>query len=395
MKVLSFPHVQSVLCNVLFFRYTIFIQGVVIIIANAWAFIEHLQTKKVTKVGRIDRFLCMQLTLYDATMSCYLIIISFKTIQYHGNYCKNDHKWRMSSLCDMSGFLFSLSSHGSMLTAALMGMTRCYNIVNTVSNMDYARWVLIANVLNFCNMFASLIPILPIPLVQDFFTMEYFFTQNPINPKATKETLDQVMSLYTNVSKSTYTNMKINQLLTELNNMTTSNFYEVTGRLGFYGATPLCIQNLFSTDPKLIIMKIAYVLVVFIVVLIVMLSYAVILLTAKKRAREANVNPTEAEKERSQFLSFKVSLVILTQILCWFPIISTTIITLLGQNIAPGIYEVIAIISLPMNSILNPLFHCSFMKSCYFFIKKIWASLTLSVIKRFGTIDVENVETGQ
>ena len=68
MKVLSFPHVQSVLCNVLFFRYAIFIQGVVIIIANAWAFIEHLRTKKVTKVGKIDRFLCMQLTIYDAIM---------------------------------------------------------------------------------------------------------------------------------------------------------------------------------------------------------------------------------------------------------------------------------------------------------------------------------------
>ena len=96
--------------------------------------------------------------------------------------------------------------------------------------------------------------------------------------------------------------------------------YTVSGHLGFYGSTPICIQNLFTSEPNLVVLKIVYVLVVLAVLLLVMACYVTIVTVTKKRAVEANVVPTAADKERSQFLSFKVTLVILTQMLAWFPI---------------------------------------------------------------------------
>jgi len=108
-----------------------------------------------------------------------------------------------------------------------------------------------------------------------------------------------------------------------------------------------------------------YVLVTLFVILMVMISYIVILCIAKKRSVDANVDPAPADKERDQFLSFKVTLVILTQMFSWFPIIIATSLTILGQDIPETFYELAAIIFLPLNSILNPIFHSTIFKTCY------------------------------
>ena len=50
----------------------------------------------------------------------------------------HDSDWRISHVCDVSGSIFSFSSHGSMLTAALivMAITRAYNIACTFTELE-------------------------------------------------------------------------------------------------------------------------------------------------------------------------------------------------------------------------------------------------------------------
>ena len=349
-----------------FLRVWIFFQTLLILLCNIWAFTEHFEAKKVSKTGKIDRLLCLQLCVYDAMMSCYLGVISVKNLQFYGNYCRHDSNWRTSFVCDFCGSIFSFSSHGSMLTAALMGLSRAYNIVYTFTDMSYSRWVGVCISLNVANFLNSILPSLPVVYIEDFFTVEMFFDKNPITPKANKEQLETVYMLYKNVSNST---SSVREMLKELNNMTTRNIYDVTRRLGFYGKSPLCVQNLFSTEPKLVAMKGLYVFVVLVIITMVMVSYAVILYVTKKRAIENNGVEDAAAAERRAFLSFKVSLVIATQMICWLPIILATCTTLLGQDIPPEIYEVAAIISLPLNSLFNPICHSTILKKIYQYVK--------------------------
>lgn len=304
--------------------------------------------------------------VYDALMSIYLAIISIKNLQFHGSYCMHDNYWRTSRVCDLCGSIFSFSSHGSMLTAALMGLTRAYNIVYTFTDMSYSRWVCLCIGVNIANFLNSILPILPVIYLDDFFTVEVFFDKNPIDPKATKEQLEKVYMLYKNVSNST-SSMK--EMLKELNNMTSRSIFDVSRRLGFYGKSPLCVQNLFSTEPKLVVMKGVYVFVILVIITMVMASYAVIIYVAKKRAIDGNAGEDAAAAERRAFLSFKVTAVICTQMICWLPIILATCTTLLGQEIPPEVYEVAAIISLPINSLFNPICHSSIMKRIYQYVK--------------------------
>ena len=349
------------------FRYWIFFQTIFIILCNIWAFIEHFRTDKVTKTGKIDRLLCLQLCVYDAMMSCYLGVISIKTIQFHGSYCMHDSNWRASRVCDFCGSIFSFSSHGSMLTAALMGISRAYNVVYTFTDMSFSGWVCLCIGVNSANFLNSILPILPLAKLDDFFTVEVFFDENPINPKATKEQLATVYNLYKNVSNST---SSMTGILEQLSNMTSRrSIYDVSRRLGFYGKSPLCVQNLFSTEPKLVVMKSVYVFVILIIIAMVMVSYAVILYVTKKRAVNVNAVEDVAAAERRAFLSFKVTMIICTQMISWLPIILATCTTLLGQDIPPEIYEVAVIVSLPINSLFNPICHSSIMKKTYKYVK--------------------------
>ena len=299
-------------------------------------------------------------------MSCYLGVLSMKSLQFYGSYCMHDSDWRTSHVCDVSGSIFSLSSHGSMLTAALMAITRAYNIACTFTDMSYSRWISLCIGVNIANFINSILPILPVMYIDDFFTVEWFFDDNPINPKATKQQLEAVYMLYKNVSNST---SSVKGMLKELNNMTSRRMYDVSGRLGFYGKSPLCVQNLFSTEPKLVPMKFVYVLVILVIITMVIVSYAVIFFVSTKRPVDANAVVDAAAVERRTFLSFKVTLVIFTQMICWLPIILATCTTLLGQEIPPEVYEVAAIVSLPFNSLFNPICHSSLMKKVYQYVK--------------------------
>ena len=175
--------------------------------------------------------------------------------------------------------------------------------------------------------------------------------------------------LYKNVSNLTSSESSVKGMLKALNAMTSRSIFDVSRRLGFYGKSPLCVQNLFTIEPKLVVMKSAYVFVILVIITMVALSYAVIVYVEKKRAVDVNAVEDVAAAERRAFLSFKVLAVICTQMVCWLPII-LAVTTLLYREIPPEFYEVAAIISLPINSMFNPICHSSILKKIYQFVTR-------------------------
>ena len=109
-----------------FLRWFTLFQCVSILVLNGKAVIEHVASKKKTKIGKIDRVLCICLTFYDLIMGAYLIIIVVHSMTYRNSYCIQDLVWRSSFACKTTGILFSISTQGSLLTAMMMSVTRCY-----------------------------------------------------------------------------------------------------------------------------------------------------------------------------------------------------------------------------------------------------------------------------
>ena len=80
-------------------------QCVSILILNMYALKIHFQRLRAVHLAPfiIDRIQCLTLSIYDLMMSCYLVIILVKQVQYRGVYCVHDVTWRTSKLCKIAG----------------------------------------------------------------------------------------------------------------------------------------------------------------------------------------------------------------------------------------------------------------------------------------------------
>ena len=86
--------------------------------------------------------------------------------------------------------------------------------------------------------------------------------------------------------------------------------------------------------------------------LIITFCYIVIFVTVRQTARQAG--RTQNQKEELQ-MATKMGLIVLTDMMCWLPIIILSILVQTGrQTVSPHVYTWIVTFVLPINSAINP-----------------------------------------
>ena len=309
---------------------------------------------------RVDSVLCLQLSLYDSLMGIYLLILIQKHFQLYGSYCLQDPAWRSSSVCNFSGFIFTFSSHGSLLTVLIMGAIRCYNCENVLSYISLKRLLLGLLLGNVLNMLCSVVVLLPTQYLENIFVTSLFFQDNRLLKKGTKTLIDEILQEYygTNTSLQLHSWSSRLTLLSQITS--NSDLFVPKYKFGFFNQSPLCIQNLFSNNPdeSLQLLKLLYICFLGVVILSFSVCYICIVQVRYKSAvPSASPGNRRAALKNNKKLSRKVSLIISSQLLAWIPIIIATILSLADREIPPDFYEMAAIVLIPVNSLLNPLFH--------------------------------------
>lgn len=310
-----------------FLRWFTVFQCVLILGLNSKAGYDHIQTKKETKVGRIDRILLISLALYDLIMGLYLLVIVIISFYHADRYCIHDLEWRSSATCSIIGTLFSISTHGSLLTGMLMSVTRCWTCVRPFSDQSYSNSVITLCVVQSISFILCVIPAIPLDFIQDFVETIVFFQNNPIVSIANDSTLREILSVYNNKE----VNLKRSAVIASLSNMTTDGtIFKVSHSLGYHSESSLCI-NINTINNQLREWKILYITLIGVVIGIIALSYILINTTAKKNQVEApnNINNDQntESKEKLKFLSVKVTIIILSQVACWVPILTAVILS--------------------------------------------------------------------
>ena len=309
---------------------------------------------------RVDSVLCLQLSLYDSLMGIYLLILIQKHFQLYGSYCLQDPAWRSSSVCNFSGFIFTFSSHGSLLTVLIMGAIRCYNCENVLSYISLKRLLLGLLLGNILNMLCSVVVLLPTEYLENIFVTSLFFQDNRLLKKGTKTLIDEILQEYygTNTSLQLHSWSSRLTLLSQITS--NSDLFVPKYKFGFFNQSPLCIQNLFSNNPdeSLQLLKLLYICFLGVVILSFSVCYIwIVQVRYKSAVPSASPGNRRAALKNNKKLSRKVSLIISSQLLAWIPIIIATILSLADREIPPDFYEMAAIVLIPVNSLLNPLFH--------------------------------------
>ncbi|KAL5248016.1 hypothetical protein ACHWQZ_G017253 [Mnemiopsis leidyi] len=342
--------------------------GAVIISLNAKEGYKCWKMDCSSKNKAVDRIFLLQIFLYDGMMGLYLCLIVLAAIilKFKGDYCIIEQDWRASLFCPVLGVIFSMSSHGSLSVITLVSITRfltCHSFVSECRE----RTVKVVSIFGAClNVFHSILPLLPIHAIQDSFRTAIFleninknpfFSSNPVN-------LSRLTEFYNRILHEEGEH-DISKMSKDLNNITSRgnifDFFEI----GYYGNTGLCVHNIFKDDEGQFlyrVYKITYCTVLLILLSVV--SFAYIKIVLKQRKSNKAVAGSNATGSNNSALTLKVALMIGSQLICWISFVITVLyFQYMTTKPAPlVIFEVFALVVIPINSFLNPVFYSELYK---------------------------------
>ena len=372
------------------------IMGILIVCLNIKEGYICWKSDCTSKTKSTDKIFLFQIFLYDGLMGVYLcsIVLAAMVLELKGNYCLLERDWRASLFCSVLGIMFSLSSHGSLIAIASVSITRflkCHSFAADIS----MRKAVIGSIVGAClNIFHSLMPILPINVIQDTFRTGVFLENLNENPFFASNPIE--MSRMTDIYNRMFQqegNHDLHKMSKELSNITSNrNLFEFT-EIGYYGNTGLCVHNIFKDYGNQLVYrvyKIIYCSVLVLLLSIVSIAYVMIVLK-QRRSNKAVANSDATASNSSVLLTVKVALMIGSQLTSWIPFIITVLYFqyMTSEPATSMAFEVFSLVVIPINSFLNPIFYSELYKKLLQKITAEWNKIKNIIMSQFYPTRVE------
>ena len=345
------------------------VMGLSIVFLNLYEGRQCFLGQSASKKGEIDKILRLQIFVYDGLMGCYLccVVLAAIVLRMRGDYCIIDREWRASEYCSALGVLFSFSSHGSLIVVAFVSILRCYNCaVLVVTDVRKKVVVIVSVVIFLINSAHSIVPMLPYAFVQDIFRTEIFFSNIEDNPFFSRNPVNVSHLDRMSQNKFKYEkDLDVYEALAVLKNVTSKPQMFDTMEVSYYGNTGLCVHNIFKAQSSYKTYKLTYLAALVILLTVVVVTYSMIVLNDRKnKAAVGQSNANGDQDNNSNALTIKVALMIGTQLVGWIPLIFTTIYFYYMDiiSVPPLVFEMFALVVIPINSFLNPVFNSGLYK---------------------------------
>ena len=275
----------------------VWILGLTALLGNLLVILMRVVVKEDNKV---HSFLLTNLAMSDLLMGIYLLIIAMKDVQWQGVYFAHDYKWRSGVPCALTGVLSMVSSEVSVLMLTVITTDRLICIVFPFKVRRMNRSVALA-VVGGVWVFGVMLSVIPIV------GLEYF--------------------------------------------------YDKKRNVGFYGKSAVCLPLQLSAERMAgweyavgIFIGLNFVSFVYILV-----AYIVMFMSVKSASKKVRSTNMKRESQMARRMLF----IILTDFLCWMPVILIGVLSILGKFHDPEkqAYIWIAVFVLPVNSSINPILY--------------------------------------
>ena len=298
----------------------------------------------------------------DLCIGLYLVGISIENLIHYEDFCKWEMEWLTSFRCEGYGVLSTFGSELSVLTMTLLSVYRAHVVkkreVRHMRSRSSTAKLAVACI--GIVMVALLIAVLPTiqSLREAYFYNGYFIENAPLflgskrrdefipileeyfgeaemqeHLKNSLKIRTKVQEMFLNPDDPNGTNLKFNVL-------------------GFYGSSGSCTFKFFvdPKDPQK--MYTWFILVLNLVCLLVMAAaYSSVWVNSRSTASSS------LPRNRTSALHRKITFIILTDFICWFPFLVVCILHYTGLLDAQRLYPTFATILLPVNAIINPVLY--------------------------------------
>nr|CAH7712264.1 unnamed protein product [Callosobruchus chinensis] len=234
------------------------------------------------------------LAFSDLLMGVYLFIIAGEDLNYRGVYLRYQWAWRHSFVCKLCGFLSTLSCESSVLILSLVTWDRFVSVTQPLARKQPSPKTAAATLLLLWCL-ATLVAFAPItPLGSDYFGDE-FYGNNGV-----------CLSLH---------------------------IHEPYAKGWQYSAVMFILINTLA---------------------LIFICYAYLRMINEIKASGVACRSTRQSQDRDK-VAQRFGIIVLTDCLCWVPVIAVKLIALAGTPIHQNLYAWLAIFVLPINSALNPM----------------------------------------
>ncbi|KAB0799023.1 hypothetical protein PPYR_06903 [Photinus pyralis] len=268
------------------------------------------------------------LALSDLLMGIYLFVIATADYYYRGMYLQYESDWRHSALCNLCGFLSTLSCESSVLILSLVTWDRFISVTQPLARKQPSAKAAFLT-LTFLWIIAITVAAAPLTTIAD----QYFGDE-------------------------------------------------------FYGSNGVCL-SLHIHDPYDKGWEYSAAMFVFVnTIALIFICYAYCRMIQEIRASSVACRSTRQSQDRDK-VAQRFGVIILTDCLCWVPVICVKLAALSGCAISEALYAWLAILVLPINSALNPVLYTL---TTTVFIKQIQKIINSRVFKRKRS-DQQNSDT--
>ena len=320
-----------------------------------------------TSSALTDKVLITLINFGDWLVGSYLFSLALIDVYFGSSFCLRQFDWLLSSSCSILGVVSTIGSQISLFCMTFLSVTRLFRISKGLSipgPVNNKSCALMGTLIFFILGSSVAIAVIPLlPLFEDVFVNALYLSEiDFLRGFKTKSSLKPTLASYygrirLEVSALSW---KWNSLRSLINGMFTSNYEGISERaLGFYGNDPVCLFKFFvlSDEPQT---KFSWSLlsVNFICFGVISISYLIVFAITSTSSSGLSEGATgDLVRNRNRRLQRKVSVIILTDFLCWVPFIVICLLHTKGVVDASPWYALLSILILPINSVINPLLY--------------------------------------
>ena len=355
------------LINGLTLKISAWLIGTLAFLLNGIIQVRSVRTMRFSRTSSVltDKVLITLISFGDWLVGCYLLVLAV-TDAYYGNiFCSQQIQWLLSSYCLILGVVSTFGSQISLFSMTALSVTRVFKISKGLSipgPVNKKSYVTVSFIIFFVASASITIAVIPIiPHFEDAFVNALYFPNiNFLRGFVTKIGSVPTLESYYGKIRLGVSNLSCNSVRSLISGMFTKIHGGVSHRtLGFYGNDPVCLFKFFvSSDEPQSAYSWSLLVTNFLCFGVISISYLVVFAITSTSSLSRSQGATgDMVRSRNNRLQRKISIIILTDFLCWVPFVIICFLHTIGQIDASPWYSLLSILILPVNSVINPLLY--------------------------------------
>jgi len=345
-----------------FIKAFIWIIAFAVLAGNAYVIIitaALLNQKKTIDRPGFYHVIILNISIADFIMGVYLMTIACYSAAFSEIYGSVDIEWRSSLKCSIIGSLAVISSEASCFLMVVLSAFRLISVTKTVDSLTASLYpwkfcIIIAWLLSFFLSFAPTFNLATRYFLHSFSYSSGFHNGTLLAPRLTSFAC-RIAALSNktipfNGDEFQSAKMFVKSSLSDNKNVA---FF------GYYGETSVCMPRFYvahgesSWEYTIFIITINFLSFIFVATsCIFILKY-----TSQQRKNIQKSNSKKATKQAAE-IQKRIARIIITDFCCWIPICILAYVRL-GVEFSDIVYQISAVLLLPINSAINPLLFTS------------------------------------